>query len=901
MTGFDLLAGEVAELAKERFSSPTPVQEAVIPEILKGRDCLVIAETGSGKTEACLLPIFSLWTEQKPRPASILYITPLRALNRDLLKRLLWWGQKLDLDISVRHGDTSPYERLMQAENPADMLISTPETLQAILLGKKLRKALENLRWIVIDELHELLPSKRGIQLSIGLERLKSFLKQKPQLIALSATLGNPEEAAEWLNKDCKIVNTVPRRKPRVEILKPKPEEADYQLAEKLLTSPELAARLRTIKQMVDGRDSVLIFTNTREWAEILASRLRLLGLEIDIHHSSLSKEARITAENRLKTGKLKGLVCTSSLELGIDIGRIDFILQYGSPRQVGKLIQRIGRSGHSLDRISQGCILVTDLDDELESRAILNLAEKGWLEPVKPYPKAFDVLCHQLCGILLEHYKLPARDAFELIRKAKPFESLGWQEFLDLCGFMQKLGYLWLNPEEDGFWLKRRKGAFDYYYSNLSTIPDVRNFRVIDLVTQQPIGTLDAEFVALHGNPDQVIIFKGRPWRIVEIGEKVLVEPTEDLTGAIPAWEGELIPVPKEVAEDVARIRKGLKLKDQLIIPDNRTILFEWGKESQGLRSLNFAVIHLCGGSQVNEAIGQALAFKLSQKFGSVAVKTDPYRIILRWQGGSWRDCYHGFKQLKSRIRQTLELALPFTQLFAWRFYQVGQRFGIISRKADLSRGLLRKLMETYRDTPVWQETLNELFQEKLDVEGAEEILKGIKKIEVREGLSPLGKLGLKRAWELVGLARPEPEIFKAFKERILETKIGLLCCHCAGWKRIVEVRDLPELKCPLCGSKLIAAVPWRKLDEAGELVRKANQRKRLNKQEERRLDRILSTAYLVISHGKQTVLCLAGRGIGPQTASRILAKQLKGDDLLKEILKAEKEFARTRLYWKS
>ncbi|RLJ07847.1 MAG: hypothetical protein DRP12_01565, partial [Candidatus Aenigmatarchaeota archaeon] len=321
MTGFDLLAGEVAKLAKERFSSPTPVQEAVIPEILKGRDCLVIAETGSGKTEACLLPIFSFWIKQKPRPTSILYITPLRALNRDLLKRLLWWGQKLDLDISVRHGDTSPYERLMQAENPADMLISTPETLQAILLGKKLRKALENLRWIVIDELHELLPSKRGIQLSIGLERLKSFLKQKPQLIALSATLGNPEEAAEWLNKDCKIVNTVPRRKPRIEILKPKPEEADYRLAEKLLTSPELAARLRTIKQVVEGRDSVLIFTNTREWAEILASRLRLLGLEIDIHHSSLSKEARITAENRLKTGKLKGLVCTSSLELGIDIG----------------------------------------------------------------------------------------------------------------------------------------------------------------------------------------------------------------------------------------------------------------------------------------------------------------------------------------------------------------------------------------------------------------------------------------------------------------------------------------------------------------------------------------------------------------------------------------------------
>ncbi|MEM5798430.1 MAG: DEAD/DEAH box helicase [Candidatus Aenigmatarchaeota archaeon] len=905
---FKLLGSEVGDLASRRFGQPTPVQEDVIPHILDGKDCLVVAETGSGKTEACLLPIFSKWLCQQPKATAILYITPLRALNRDLLKRLLWWGENIGIDISVRHGDTSTYERAMQAENPADMLISTPESLQAILLGKKLRKALENIKWIIIDELHELFPNKRGAQLLIALARLSAFLKQGPQIIALSATLGNPQEAAEWLaspfGKQCNVINTVPARKQKICIEMPRPGPQDVEFAERMATSPELAARLRRIKEIFSEKRSLLIFTNTREWAEILASRLRAAGLALDIHHSSLSREARIKAENELKEGNIKAIVCTSSLELGIDIGHIDFILQYGSPRQVGKLIQRIGRSGHRIDKIAEGIILTTDIDDMLEARAIVSLAEKGWTEPIRPYNKPLDVLCHQIAGILLERYKIRANDVYNLFKKTKTFEGLSWEEFIEMCNFMQKLGYLWIDSIGDDFLLKRRKATFGYYYSNLSTIPDVKNYRVIDIVSQQPIGTLDAEFVALHGNPDQVIIFKGRSWRIIEVGERILVEPTDDITGAIPAWEGELIPVPKEVAENVGKLRKEIKMDGQPIVPDNETVLFEWGKERvQGLGpSINYAIIHICSGSQANEAIGQALAYKLSQRFGSVALRTDPYRILIRWSGGSWRDAYEAFLDIKEggNLKEILTEALPHTELFAWRFYQVCQRFGIISRDAQLSKFYLKKLMESYRDSPAWRETMNEIEQGKIDITGAAEVLTKIKRIEVIEGLTALGRAIAHKGFELVGLARPEHEIFSAFKERLLATKIGLVCCYCAKWARVTEVREIPELICPVCSSKLIAVVPWRRVDEAKKLIEAANKKKRMKKAEEERVERILAGAYLVISHGRDAVLCLAGHGIGPQTASRILSTMPKDDELFRAILKAEKEFLRTRVYWR-
>ena len=202
---FELLHERIKRLLRERgFEKPTLPQLKAIPEILKGKNVLIISPTGHGKTEAALLPLFSKIIEQKPRPISLIYITPLKSLNRDMLERILWWANKLGISVSVRHGDTTAHERKLQAEHPDDIIIITPEQLQAMLTGKKIRKHLENVKWVVVDELHELVESKRGVQLAVALERLKKYAKNF-QIISLSATVSNPEIAAKFIGCDTVI------------------------------------------------------------------------------------------------------------------------------------------------------------------------------------------------------------------------------------------------------------------------------------------------------------------------------------------------------------------------------------------------------------------------------------------------------------------------------------------------------------------------------------------------------------------------------------------------------------------------------------------------------------------------------------------------------------------------
>ena len=377
MSVFNLFSKDLQKVVKERFEKPTPIQEKAIPAILSGKNVLILASTGSGKTESSLLPIFDKWLKEKPNPISILYITPLRALNRNLQDRLYWWATKLDMDISTRHGDTTQYERSKQADNPPDFLISTPETLQSILVGRVMREHLRNVKCVVVDEVHEIVGSKRGVQLSIGLERLRNLTGKEFQIVGLSATVGSQQEVASFLSggRPCEIVDVTVGKKINVSVESPEPKKEDKELAESGSIPIQVAARLNRMLNLSKNKESVLIFTNTRESAEVLSSRLKLLDKNIEAHHSSLARDVRIETEKKFKEKQIKNLVCTSSLELGIDIGSIDFVLQYMSPRQVSKLLQRVGRSGHDLERVSEGVIISGDTDDVFESAAIAKLA----------------------------------------------------------------------------------------------------------------------------------------------------------------------------------------------------------------------------------------------------------------------------------------------------------------------------------------------------------------------------------------------------------------------------------------------------------------------------------------------------------------------------------------------
>jgi len=419
---FDMLDEKVAKLAKKRFEKPTAIQEATIPEVLKGRNCLVIASTGMGKTESVMLGLFS--KIQKEKPISLIYITPMKSLNRDMFDRLLWWANKLDISISIRHGDTTQYERKMQSQHPDNILITTPETLQAILMGSNMRKHLSNVKYVVVDELHELIENKRGAQLTLGLERLK-LLCGNFQIISISATVGSPEHAAKFIGCS-KIINIVSEKQMKISVESTVYGSAEKNVAEKIFISPEVASRLLRIYDLMKSYRSVLIFTNTRESAEVLSSRLRLYDSEFphDIHHSSLSKDVRIKAEKDFKSEKLKSLIATSSLELGIDIGAIDLVIQYMSPRQVSKFTQRTGRSGHGVGRASESIIITGEDDDIFESAVMARKTLAGELEEIHSHKSPLDVLAHQIIGICMNEYGIEISEIKKSLKKPSRFQA---------------------------------------------------------------------------------------------------------------------------------------------------------------------------------------------------------------------------------------------------------------------------------------------------------------------------------------------------------------------------------------------------------------------------------------------------------------------------------------------
>ncbi|MDM7912966.1 MAG: DEAD/DEAH box helicase, partial [Methanotrichaceae archaeon] len=291
-------------LAEQSISEPTMPQVLAIPAILRGENVLLIAPTGTGKTEAAALPVFHKILTREREGIRAIYITPLRALNRDMLRRFQEWGEKLKVSVAVRHGDTGKTDRRRQALQPPDFLITTPETLQVMLTGKRLRKNLSTVKMVVVDEVHELASSKRGSQLAVLLERLVE-LAGDFQRVGLSATVGSPEEVARLLagtRRRCKVVRADVERSNDFRVVSPQPTRADFALAGQLECDPRLAAQIHWIRETVKAK-KCLIFVNTRQAAEVLGSRFRQLGEPIGVHHGSLSVGARVEAKEAFKGG----------------------------------------------------------------------------------------------------------------------------------------------------------------------------------------------------------------------------------------------------------------------------------------------------------------------------------------------------------------------------------------------------------------------------------------------------------------------------------------------------------------------------------------------------------------------------------------------------------------------
>ncbi len=929
---FELLTTELQKLVAKRFKDPTPPQKLAIPAILSGSNILIISKTGTGKSEAAVLPVLNLMMTEKTKPISALYITPMKSLNRDLLDRFIWWGNQTGMEISVRHGDTSQYERKLQVEFPPNMLVTTLEQLQPMLTGKRLRELLKNVKWIILDEVHEIVDSKRGVQLTLALERLRELCGDF-QVIMLSATVDDPESVSKFFspNKEVKIIKTDTTKEIEIKVIFPETQPKDSEIAKKIFSSKETAARLRTIMDYIKNSRSTLAFSNTRDFAEILASRIRAVDRDfpVAIHHSSLSKEVRINAEKDFKQEKLKSLICTSSLQLGIDIGSVDLVLQYMSPRTVSQLVQRIGRSGHALSKISKGVIIAVEGDDVFESAVIARKALAGELEKNVYHDKPYDVLAHQLIGMTFDFGKVDYEKAYEIVKRAYPYRNLTHEEFMEVCKQLESLGLAFLDTQ-----FKKKRRGFEYYFENLSTIPDIKQYRVHNMLSDSFVGVLDEEFVALHGEPGTTFILKGEAYRIVAVEDRVIsVEPIEDMEAAVPGWEGELIPVPYEVATEVGNMREFISnnlkkdsqkelitslqkkypvdenaakemisiIKNQQkfgVVPTEQKILIEDFE--------NLVVIHSCFGTNVNETLGRFLTALLTTRVGSVALRTDPYRIMIQFQQKNMelvKDIL--FNTNPEHLQSYLELSLTKSELFGWKFVHVAKRFGAISRHADLGKVKMQRIVDDYVGTPIYKETLKELETEKLDIEKAVKILKKIqdKEIEVvfKRGISPLGKIGVDHKYaEVVGPEKPEVEIFQLFKERIMETKVRLVCTNCGEWEEVFTVKDVKDdLKCRKCGAKTIAILKEQWVG-AGKAIKKALAGKQMTEEEKMRYNRATKRADLFLVYNRKAAIALAGRGVGAGTANRILSRYHRtDDDLLRDILNAERQFIKTRKFW--
>jgi ATP-dependent helicase Lhr and Lhr-like helicase len=932
-----------AAVGRRGIRELSEIQRLAFPLLRGESDALLLSPTGTGKTEAALLPLLSRRLSDPSPAISLLYVTPLRALNRDLEHRLVSLVEEVGLTAAVRHGDTTASARVAQSRKPPDLLLTTPETLQILLVGVRLRESLRNVRTVVVDEIHELVGSDRGAQLGLTLERLDALTGRKVRRVGLSATVGNPSEVARFLSPAPRVVEVQSALTRRVlELAARSPADSypplDPRLQAELKADEPLLRGLRAVEQEVRAHTTTLIFVNTRPTAEGLAARLSRLApdLAIAVHHGSLSREVREEAERAFREGKLKALVATSSLELGIDIGSVDHVIQFGSPHQVGRLVQRVGRSGHRLDRTIHGTVLALD-DDDLEEAAVLaRRADEGLVEPASWRTRNRLAAAQQVVASLRADGAVRPHDLVAVLGHAAAVADLTPAEWDGLFDYLVALR---LARRLDDGRLAPGRGTLARFYASLSLIPDERTYRLRDIATRRLIGTLDERFVLTQilAQPDQIFLLHGQTWKVVEFREgELLVEPVHEI-GAEPRWAGEDLPVPFDVAQEIGRTRREGEFAAYPMDPTDRQRLER--RRADGDRSGTLptdrkvtitargrvVVYGSCFGTRTNETLALAVAGTLTARLGA---RTDVSAVEPTWFvlelpiAVDSATLVDAFQIDPETLLPLVERLVPSGLDYRWVFLSIARKLGVIPSSSD-PRDLrtLEPLLEESRTSPLGEEALEKTLHDRYDVGHAREVLERARAGTLEVVATPPSTLTdgpLERLrWRVVP-ETPPPTLLKAVRERLSDEPLALVCLRCGFVRQTTPGRYQKEggSRCLLCGGSLSAVLsPRRETDierlrnyakkkwkpERKKPAKRTSRAERAPSPETEALVRAgYTSAELVAHYGDRALYALAARGIGPDTARRLLSRLYQNDDaFFTEILRAERAYARTRAFW--
>jgi ATP-dependent Lhr-like helicase len=575
----------VARWFEARFRAPTEPQRRAWPLIQAGRDVLIAAPTGSGKTFAAFLAAIDSLVRQGLDGAlrdetQVLYVSPLKALSNDVQKNLAEPLAQIRATLAelglpevevrplVRTGDTPQSERQGMVKRPPHILVTTPESLYLILTSELARELLRTVRTVIVDEIHAVARDKRGSHLALSLARLDALVGRHVQRVGLSATQKPIEEIAHFLVGTTaalpEIINVGHARQLDLALEIPgSPLEAvmSHEVWE------EIYDRLA---QLIGAHRTTLVFVNTRRMAERLTLHLseRLGAEHVTSHHGSLSKEKRLEAEARLKSGGLKALVATASLELGIDIGTVDLVCQIATPRSIATLLQRVGRSGHHLEAIPKGRLFPLSRDDLVECTALLRAVRGGRLDRLLIPDKPLDILAQQIvAAAACEEWEEDR--LYELARSAWPYRDLSRKEFDDLVrmlaeGFTSKRGRRGAHIHYDGVnrRLRGRRGARLAAITSGGAIPDIGDYRVILEPTETFVGTLNEDF-AIESSAGDIFQLGNASYLILRVESgQVRVADAKGQPPTIPFWLGEAPARTAELSEEVSRLRRDVETR---------------------------------------------------------------------------------------------------------------------------------------------------------------------------------------------------------------------------------------------------------------------------------------------------------------------------------------------------